>query len=593
MRRVDLFACLPRRGIARATLCTAALALGCQPCPHPRPCPKTAPTVALDAAAPAPSIATPTPSLTITVFPKPAEAALHMNVVATGAARDLSRWCLHDPQTAWTMIGAVSGTSPIDSPAPEQDVVTFPVPEDGTLRVSYRVAERTTPVGAAPSIEVMPDIFQAVGAAFLLLPCSLDDRVVPVEIRFDLSDVTPHGAKGGATSYGVGDVQRVRTTGRELRTSMFAAGAIGTARFEAEEGHDEAAWFGYTVFDPRPIAADVAALRTAIAKSLGPPSHVAESLLIVADARHVGAYRVHRQGRGVSLHLGTAQPWSGDLRIAVAAAVLHGWIGTQVWIGPTESERQAEGYWFSEGVTRHLARDLLFRFGWLTPMEALEEAQGLVGTATTSPLRSLDNATLAKRPDDPEVARLLVARGALYAARFDTLLRERTDGKRGLIDVVQELIERARGSKGVLPLESWNDAVRAELGAGELENFQRGVEKGEPVELPGGVLGPCFTRARRVYTRYDLGFDRKASWSETPHRALGVRAHGPADKAGLREADVIVASEIAPGQTEAPVALTVERDGERKQIRYVPRGASISGVGWRRNRVPDAACVGK
>ena len=588
-----MFACLPRRRIARATLCTAVLAFGCQPCPHPRPCPKAPPTVALDAPVAAPSIAAPTPSLTITVFPKPAEAALHMSVVATGAARDLSQWCLHDPQTAWTMEEAVSGVSPLEPRAPEQNVVTFPVPEDGTLRVSYRAAERTTPVGAAPSIEVMPDIFQAIGAAFLLLPCSFDDRVVPVEIRFDLSDVTPHGAKGGATSYGIGDVQRVRTTGRELRTSIFAAGAIGTARFEAEEGHDDAAWFGYTVFDPRPIAADIAALRTAIAKSLGPPSHVSESLLIVADARHVGAYRAHRQGRGVSLHLGTAQPWSGDLRIAVAAAVLHGWIGTQLWIGPTESERQVEGHWFSEGVTRHLARDLLFRFGWLTPMEALEEAHGLVGTATTSPLRSFDNETLAKRRDDPEVARLLVARGALYAARFDALLRERTHGKRGMIDVVRDLIEKARGSKGVLPLESWNDAVRAELGAGELENFRRSVEKGEPVELPGHVLGPCFTPVRRVYTRYDLGFDRNASWSETPHRARGVQVHGPSHKAGLREADVIVASEIAPGQTDTPVELTVERDGERKQIRYFPRGASIPGVGWRRNRVSDAACVGK
>jgi hypothetical protein len=420
------------------------------------------------------------------------------------------------------------------------------------------------------------------------------DDVVPAVIRFSLDTLRPHGGAKGASSFGVGDDRSTRATAKELASGTYLAGALGRAWFDASEGRDEAAWMGYTAFDPRPIAADVAAFRTAVAQRLGPPSTLDATLLVVTDARSRGEFRVRRRARGVVVHAAASEPWTAPLRIAVAAAVLHDWIGGRLWVGPTDPRFEGRAYWFSQGINRHFARDLLFRFGLISPAEMQEELLGLTTTALASRNAAVSNDQLGDEIDDTDALAVVVARGALYGARLEALVRARSGGKRTLAHVIRELMERARASGGALTLDAWLETLEREVGPRETQVFERMVITGGSVELPPDALGPCFVPVRQPYVSFDLGFERDASLRGSLRAVVGLRRGGPADRAGLREGDAIVGSKVTWGDPSSPVEIAIEREGKQRTVRYVPVGGRAVGPGWRRKPgVADDRCAGE
>jgi predicted metalloprotease with PDZ domain len=309
------------------------------------------------------------------------------------------------------------------------------------------------------------------------------------------------------------------------------------------------------------------------------------------------------------------------VRIAVAAEIIKAWIGERLWIGPSSPGREAEAYWFTEGVTRHLARDLQFRFGLITHAEMLDELNGLCAATALSPMKTESNSALAAKIGQPGVLPLLVARGALYAARVDALLRKEgkkaaantagappaTAGapsaigpagsgndknkKRSLEALLRSLYEKAREQRGPLPVSAWTDALTAELGAAEAGTFQETIEKGGEIKLPDDALGPCFRLEKRRYEPFDTGFDESPASDTEPRKVASVAAGGPAAKAGLRAGDVIIEAQITKGRSDVPVTLVIERGKERKTITYRPAGPFAAGQGFvRKKDVPDEAC---
>jgi predicted metalloprotease with PDZ domain len=218
---------------------------------------------------------------------------------------------------------------------------------------------------------------------------------------------------------------------------------------------------------------------------------------------------------------------------------------------------------------------------------------GLAAVLATSPRARESNAALAAHVHDPGVLPLLVARGALYAARLDALVRQKSSGKRRLDDVLRTLYAQARDKRAALPEAAFREVVATEAGAPEADVFTAAIDKGAPIELPEGALGPCFRGDKRRYQLFDLGFDEEATRATSNDVIAALRPGGPAERAGVRAGDRLVDLQVTRGRSDVPVVITVERSPHVTLIRhYLPAGAAASGQGWaRRKEVGDDACA--
>jgi hypothetical protein len=611
----------------RTLLPLALLLVACAPAEPPR-CPEpTNSAAAPKPRAPADPGAAKTPAepddgsafrLAISIKPVAESSSVEVEITARGPASDLDEWSINAAPDSIRGVSArdidgpvpvsTSPGSPDDKPAAPQKTdgpaplrVQLTRPPLGTLHLAYTLSARPRSLATTPVVEVDADFFRAIGQTLIALPEAAINEIVAADITIDMADysgTTNSGPLyGAASSFGVGASRSVKIRGREIREAAFFMGRMGTAIFDTTEGHDEAAWFGYTTFDPRPIAADVASFRTAAGQIFrandanDATTTSPATFFILPDGRGVGSFVAARRAGGVIVQVGVGEPWSGPVRIAVAAEILKAWIGERLWIGPSAPGQETESYWFTEGVTRHLARDLLFRFGLISPSELLDEVHGLAGTLATSPLKGQTNKSLASRAAEPGVLPLLVSRGALYATRLDAEIRAKSDGKTSLDDVLRGLYAKAREARGPLPVSAWIEAVSKELGKGEADAFAAIIEKGGEIRVPDAAFGPCFRAAGRRYEAYELGFE-EVSEPADPRKIASVRAGGPADKAGLRAGDEIVEAKITRGRSDVPVSITIERGGAKKTLTYRPAGPPTPGQGWaRKKEIPDESCA--
>ena len=582
----------------RAVWIPIVTALGCAKaapaarCPEAPAPPSASAASAKTAAATAAKSEDAKPSLEITIAPDPRSGNVEVEVVAQGDPALLLRWAIREPFGAFKLASLRDDSgalTPIAAPA--SSAFTLAEPPRGAVHLAYAVNVKPALPNQALPVNLDPNHFEGAGEAILALPEGLDEQLTRATIHLR----GPYWEEGeGGSSFGFGKDREVSARGRDLRfaTFLFGSKGLGRALFDTPEGHDEAVWLGYTTFDPRPISADVAAFRTAVREIFHEPEGAALALLIVADGRTPGSFRVTRRASSVLAHVGAGEPWTGPVRIAVATEVIHGWIGGRLWIGPDDAAHAAESFWFSEGVARGLARDLLFRFGLITTAELLDEMHGLASVVATSPRAKESNAQLAAHVKDPGGVPLVVARGALYAARVDALIRAKSKGKRGLQEVLRALYDQAKARHAPLPASAWVEAIRAELGAGEEAVFHKVIEQGARPDLPEGLLGPCFQGAPRTYAAFDLGFDEAATRAGPALTIVGLRAGGPAERAGLREGDVLLDAAVTQGRADAKVTLSVERGGEKRSLSYLPAGPTAAWRGWVRKRdVAEEACA--
>jgi hypothetical protein len=574
---------------------TILAAAGCSAAPPAARCPDTpSPKASASAAssAEAPKRDEGATHLAITISPDPRTSEIAVEVVAEGDPAKLMAWSIREPYGTFKLTSLRDDSGPITpTGSVDKGTITLGKPPRGALHVEYTLTVKPALPNQVLPVNLDPNHFEGAGEALLALPVAPDDQIFATSIHLR-SQYWQEPSATAASSFGFGVDRDVTARGRDLRFATYLLGNVGHALFDTRDDHDEAAWLGYTSFDPRPISADVAAFRTAIRGIFEDPDAPALTLLIVTDGRTPGSFRVTRRASSVLVHVGSGEPWSSAVRIAVATEVIHGWIGSRLLIGPENGDHEAEGYWFSEGVARGLARDLLFRFGLITSSELLDEMHGLAGIVSTSTRRKESNAALGAHAKEPGVVPLLVARGALYSARIEGLLRKKSLGKKGMPELLRALYATAKETRGALQPSRWTDALGSELDAGEKKIFHDVILDGALPDLPEGLLGPCFQGAPHTYAAFDLGFDEPATRATPSLTITGLRPGGPAERAGLRATDVLIDAAVSQGRADAKVTLTVERGDQKKIISYLPAGPTAAWRGWVRKRdVAEEACT--
>ncbi len=561
----------------------------CAEGPPPAVCPTFPPPVAVEAKAPP---TRPEPHVRVRLEPRvdPAK-VVHVDIelvidsppglfrLVRGSAEGVTSLTLTDPA------GAIPVTVALDG---DGIAVTPSRSPNGVTHLSYDVAANTESRHKALSLRVLDDRFVGSGEGLVMLPESLLDRSLPIELGIDGAKLK---APNAASTWGLGAVHRTVGRPRALQHLAFVAGSLGAAEFDTSEGHDEDAWLGYTAFDARPVAAEVAGTRTAMAELFhGEP--LPNTVLFVSQAQAVGSYTTTPRVGGVLVQLGPGEPWSPALRVSVGQQLVRPWIGGELWIGPQEPGHLAESYWFTEGVARLTVTRLLARTGILRPEDVRDVLSGATSAILASPYRGVSNVALAAKASLDPIARAhLVARGTLYAARINALVREKSKEGFSIDTLLTELLEQARREKKALPASAWVDAVVRALGPEEREMFAKTIEKGEEVVLPRTVLGKCFRTGVGDYVAWDLGFDGLATREGKTGEVVGLVAGGPAARAGVRPGDIVDA-EYREGHSEIPVKLTITRGKEQVKLSYLPAGAHQKGPIWTRVAgIPDEKCT--
>lgn len=534
------------------------LGCGVAPCPKPEaPPPRPAPAASAQTEAPEPAEPHPEPpALTVAVVPV-LEMPLSVRVNVTSRLPGATTWhfpakstqvrdlrvSVGDAQTVAPQVSGSASDQRFELPASAQPV-----------QVSYRV--ELPPPLLDPTRMVLP------GERVLLLP----DVAEPVRVQVHI-DVTPYGKFAQAVScLGPGNTRELELTSTALKRCELVAGMVGHARFDGPEGFDEAAWLGYTAFDPRSSAAEIAAFRTAARTYFGSSAVRPLTLMLLADDRPDGAFTVSRRTASVVAHVGLRQTWDGPLRLSVAHQVLREWMGGELWIGPRQG---SEAIWFNEGVTRYLARKLLWKFGLLEPDELRDEVEALMRVQLTSPGRD--------DPSDSHRPTWLVARGALYANLVDGRISQKSAGKASLDKVLRELFKRAREKGDDLPEAAWVSALAAELGP-EASRLHERLRASEPIELPRGALGKCFTPVPRRYAQFELGYETER---EGKYSVARVTNGSAAARAGLRTGDRILKASYVDQRPDVPAKLRIDRAGSESSLEYLPAGKRLPGTGWR------------
>ena len=523
---------------------------------------------------------------------------LHVVVRASssGSDDDLRVWKLGAAAvTALEVRDANGGAVPFEV---ADRTVTLPRPE-ASPSIAYDVAPASFREDPAAAI-VEEARFRGAGESLFALPKSFESGAFAFALDIDgrAIDAPVVASSLGAGAGSVHSELR-RATADAVRRVAILGGGGGHVAFDAPEGHDVAAWIGYAAFDPRPMAAEVAVFRGMLRDHFRSGVADRATLLLAIDERAPRRFRVQRRTGGLFVAASGADPFDAPLRLAVAHELVHSWIGDRLWIGDPRPGHEAESIWFHEGYARWTAREQLYRSGLLSPEEYSAEVNRLLSIVTTSrhARRPLSELVLDARAGVPGIVPLLVARGALHATLVDARIRAGSSTSTtpssgtpaSLNDVLRELLREIEVKPHAISDERWHAALAAQIGpARERADHEEVIVAGTRVSLPPDALGACFEAHEASYDIFDPGFDVTASLDEKHVR--GIRASGPAAKAGLREGEPL-AHVVEPATPTSKMKVEIERDGKSVVVEYRASAGARRGQAFRRRAgLSDDAC---
>ena len=541
----------------------------------------------------------------------------------------LRAWSLAGPVVALTSLEAhdVAGTltaiiEPNDHDGLHLSFDRAPTPP---LSLSYTLTPTPESPTGLPRLELDDAHLFATGEALLLLPDDALDRRQTLKLSIDAQALAPPETDGptglpqlrSATSFSTDPVAEVDGWPFELRRAAFVAGSLEWAQLDSMHGQDHWLGMGPSRFDHRWSAAELAGVREAIDSTIGLPTLEPFVTILLSTSRSAGEPPIGAElrGRGLVIAADHNAAWDAQARMTTAQALAARWLGGRVRVleAPGLEHGDERALWFELGVTRFVAREVLYELGLLSDEDYAAELDRIELELASSPLRASSltelAAAAAASTDDPtddptgalaaaDARSLLVARGAMYMAWMDAELRAQKSAWRtdGALEILRLLVANAVvDERRELSVAELVHHAAMKLSPGEppdaalMAGFERIVVGGERPKLVADAFGPCFRPRARKLRRFELGFVDTTRMSDERPSFAALDPGGPAAKAGLRSDDRLVSLDYVPGDAEAGVRIEVERGAV---IRYQPAGPMHKVVQWERvPNVPPEACV--
>lgn len=448
----------------------------------------------------------------------------------------------------------------------------------GTVKIRYRVRVPKYDSRPGPPFDLRRygGGVSGAGCGFMALPEA--DGSFTLRLHWDLKNLKP-GSTGRST-LGDGDFETIGTID-QMVSCFFIAGPLGRYPEQGAVNGFSAAWLGAPEFDVPKLMDWTAKAYSALAAFFGRTPATSYRFFMVAGPENPSPGGSALQN-SFMLYVPEKSEYGKNARGTIAHEMTH------MWTGGIEGPA-GESFWFSEGLTVHYTRLLMYRAGLFSADEYLEDVNDTVSRYMTNPLRNLPNDQIGEKFWSDRNAQVIpYDRGSLYFAQVDAEIRAASGGKRSVDDVIRELFVR-RNEDGNLTREIWLEALNKEIGPSALAEFESVIIKGGDLVPDPAAFGPGFERVPAVFRRFELGFDESTMLASPEKRVSGLVAGSAAERAGLKNGDLILDPlDLLELKENDRLLLRsrVQRGDQTLEIEYLPRGNPVPGYKW--TRLPAA-----
>lgn len=252
----------------------------------------------------------------------------------------------------------------------------------------------------------------------------------------------------------------------------------------------------------------------------------------------------------------------------IAHENFHSWNGSY-WHGSSDKK---EGYykWMSEGFTEYYSGLTLFRENLITEKQFVAWLNKLLLDYQTNPhAKSATAEILAEKYwESQDYNQLPYYKGALVAFLTDLKIRQKTNGKKQIDDLMRILISKTDLIKGYddqILLGGFDDILQDKN-----EQFYKDYMLGSHI-LPivevlkkSGIL-----TAEREREIFDFGFSLENGKFERGAKIKEVTTQN-AVEAGIKPGDILFAFSFNHEKPNEKASITVQRNGENLSMKYFP-----------------------
>ncbi|MDX2194610.1 MAG: PDZ domain-containing protein [Gemmatimonadales bacterium] len=268
------------------------------------------------------------------------------------------------------------------------------------------------------------------------------------------------------------------------------------------------------------------------------------TVLVVGDTAYPGASGLEHQNSHLDI-INTRGFASDFWPSLLAHEIVHAWNVKRIRpadLFPYRYERpqQTPWLWVSEGITDYYADLVLVRGGVTTTQQFLEATTEKIGSVDAVPPVALEDASLETwiRPVDG-TALIYYPKGSLAGLLLDILIRDGSDNRRGLDDVMRALYTGAwKKGRGFTADEWWKSVSQMAGGRSFAEFNAKYIDGREP--YPWESVLPLAGLRYRADSIREARIGIQVQPGEDGVRIMGVQPGSMAADAGIEQGDVLL-----------------------------------------------------